>query len=86
MKADPVVTCPLCVIASGKTVKMEKSFLFNDDTAIKDKCPECKAVFLTQEELDSLEKHAYRKGYRSGKSSGSSSGFTSGFVVGSIIN
>ena len=80
MAGDTVVDCPLC------KVKMEKKFLFDDELAIRDKCPTCKGVFLSSDEVNAIKEHNYNKGYNSGESNGRSTGTINGFVIGSIIN
>ena len=80
MVDDPVIKCPSC------STTMVKNFMFDDDLAIRDKCPSCETVVFSKEEIEAIKEHSYSKGYRSGKSDGHSSGAMTGFVMGSIIN
>ena len=80
MVDDPVIKCPMC------STVMVKNFMFDDDLAIRDKCPSCETVVFSKEEIQAIKERSYNKGHNNGHSAGQSSGVASGFIMGSIIN
>jgi len=80
MNDDKVIECPMC------STTMNKNFMFDDDMAIRDKCPSCETVVFSKEEIQAIKEHHYNEGHNDGHSSGSSSGIATGYVIGSMIN